>query len=390
MSSVQPVLTINLQAIAANWLRMKSLLNERVECSAVVKADAYGLGMLPAVGALVAAGCRTFYVAYLHEAMELEPELRRLEMEAMLSPGCCKIWVLTGCAPGEEMTFIQKHLRPVLISEEMVLRWSRALQRAGIRPGSMQAALKIDTGMARLGLEPAALDRLVAEPSRLEAAGIAWVMSHLACADEPEHAQNTQQLARFHRAVMAVKSVLPGTKASLASSAGILLGGAFHFDNVRPGIALYGGQPAKGSELDLSPVVNLRLPVLQVRELPVGGPVGYGASFYFFTAARTAVIGAGYADGLLRSLSNSGYVWISDEFGGPGWKAPIVGRVSMDSVIVDISHLPEHAVSVGQQVECLGERVSLDAQAEAADTISYELLTALGSRYRCAYLNNAP
>ncbi|SMF45185.1 alanine racemase [Alteromonadaceae bacterium Bs31] len=389
MSRSSSDLVINLASVAKNWRTLKSRLAAKCDCGAVVKADAYGLGMGRVLRPLVQAGCRTFYVAYLEEAIEAAERLRSLEVEFQLQPHACRLLVLAGCEPGDELDFAREKLEPVLVSEEMLQRWLAALEAAGFRPGSQPAALKVDTGMGRLGLEPEQFAQLVQNPKQLSDAGINLLMSHLACADEIEHELNNTQLKRFERSLVQIKRTLPELKGSLSNSAGICLGAEYHFDAVRPGIALYGGKPSLDYDA-LAPVVELNLPVIQVRDFPEGGcSVGYGASHRFERPARVAIIAAGYADGLLRSLSGKGECWFPSAKGEQGWFAPLVGRVSMDSVIVDITHIPAGAVRVGQCAQIIGDKISLDSLAQAAGTISYEILTSLGNRYRRSYVNTA-
>jgi len=377
-------LVIHLNAIAYNWLQLKAKLNPTVECGAVVKADAYGLGVIPVVQVLLKAGCRHFYVASLQEALFVQGQLDEIVEAHGLSTADCQLYVLSGCAPGEELVFAEHRIVPVLISGEMFFRWCSALRGAGLRSGSVSSVLKVDTGMSRLGLSQDEFDLVVASPKDLQTAGVKRLMSHLACADEPNHPQNERQLQRFQRYASRLKKLLPSLKCGLANSAGILLGDDYHFDTVRPGIAIYGGNPQLRAENIFRPVVELKLPVLQVREISSDACVGYGATYCFSLPARVAVVAGGYADGLFRALSNHGECWIEKK-GGKGWRAPIVGRISMDSTIVDISHLAESTVKAGDRLEFIGKNISLDEVAEKAGTIGYEVLTALGHRYLRTY-----
>jgi len=380
-------LVVNLNAIAHNWLLMQAKLDRNVDCGAVVKANAYGLGMTSVVRALAKVGCRRFYVANLQEALVLREHLNILVQEFSLLPGACEIVVLSGCARGEELAFIEHRLVPVLISEEMLGRWLGVLRRAGVRAGSVGSVLKVDTGMGRLGLEPEEFKRLLADKGALLDSGVSMLMSHLACADDERSEHNELQLGAFRECYEQLKYVLPACGASLANSAGVLLGRRYHFDGVRPGVALYGGNPQPIKDNMLKPSVSLALPVIQLRSLPEGGCVGYGATARFDRAARLAIVAGGYADGLFRSLSNRGECWVPSggRSAGEGWRVPIVGRVSMDTTIVDISSVPEGAVCVGDRLEFIGEHITLDEIAIKAGTISYEVLTSLGSRYQRGY-----
>lgn len=388
-----PDLVINLQAIVRNWKMFRSRLATGVRCGAVVKANAYGLGMEPVVRELVLAGCRDFYVANLREAMATREVLNHLveslaeKSPSVAVPDYC-IYVLSGCAPGEEAEFLQLQCVPVLVSLEMLNRWIKVVGASGLRSSSVRAALKVDTGMARLGLEPDQFSQLLKTPEVFTRAGVGMLMSHLACADNPQHPQNRQQLQRFASCLSALQAECPAVTGCLANSAGILLSPEYHFQGVRPGIGLYGGNPCGTGESPVESVVSLRVPVLQTRVLPEGGAVGYGASYQAHGPARLATVAGGYADGIFRYLGNQGSCWVADRCGGPGWRAPIVGRISMDSTIIDVSHIPESAVREGDRVELLGSNIGIDEVASAASTISYEILTSLGSRYSRAYVRD--
>jgi len=381
-----PDLVINLNAISHNWLLLNAKLSTRVRCGAVVKANAYGLGVGPVVKALVKVGCQDFYVASVREGVQVKTLLDGLTEEYGLVVAECRVIVFSGCAAGEELLCMRQRLIPVLVSAEMVHRWFTVVERAGLRHGSVRAALKVDTGMGRLGLCDDEYRALLATPERLRKSGVEMLMSHLACADQADHPQNHHQLQRFQTAYKFLLQKIPEASASLANSAGVLLGRDFHFDAVRPGIALYGGNPQPEVENALKPVVSLRLPVIQVKKLLPGGYLGYGATYQVKAPMKTAVIGGGYADGLLRAMSGRGVCYVSCRQGGEGWLVPIVGRLSMDSTILDITGVPEGALQVGDRVEFMGEHIGIDAVANAAGTIAYEILTSLGDRYQRSYL----
>lgn len=331
-------LSIDLAAIAANW----RALDARVPSAATVKADAYGTGLAPVAGALAAAGARRFFVALAEEGAAL----RRI-----LGAGP-DIGVFSGHMAGDAALLRDAALIPMLNSPEQAARHLAAL------PGH-PFGIQLDTGMSRLGVAPADWPDLAA---RLLPAGPWLVMSHLACADEPAHPMNAAQLARFREMTAGVTA-----PRSLSATAGILLGRAYHFDLARPGIGLYGAFPfAEGR-----PALRLDLPVIQSRRLGPGDAVGYAASYRAGADCRIATVAAGYADGLLRALSNRGRLWAGDV------PCPIVGRVSMDLITVDITHLPE----VPDTLQALGPAQGIDALAEAAGTIGHEILTALGTRY---------
>lgn len=359
------VLTIDLAAIVANYtLLCRQTAPNRA--AAVVKADAYGLGAAQVAPALYGAGCRDFFVAHFIEAIRLKPAL----------PGDARILVLNGLMPGSEGDCAALGAVPVLNSLAQVTNWSATARALG---RTLPAALQVDTGMSRLGLAPEELDTLLAEPERLEGIHVEIVMSHLACGDEPEHAANPRQLGRMR----AVRARLPDARPSFANSAGIFLGEDYRGDIARPGIALYGGAPLDGRDNPMRPVVRLEVRVVQTRTVPAGAEVGYGASFVAPSEMRLATIAAGYADGLPRHLSNKGAAYYGDI------RLPIVGRVSMDSIILDITALPPGTLTLGSLVELIGPHQTLEAIAADAGTISYEILTSLGRRYERRYLSPA-
>lgn len=315
----------------------------------MVKADAYGLGVGPVGRALRAAGARSFFVALAEEGALLR---------AALGPGPT-IHVFAGLMAGDEALCREHGLIPCLDSPAQVAR--------ALAAGDIACAIQVDSGMNRLGMEPAELEALAPDIARLRPS---LVMSHLACADEPAHPMNALQREAF----VAVAAGLPGARRSLAATGGVALGEAFHFDLTRPGIGLYGGLPFEGAR----PVVRLELPVIQVREVAAGESVGYGAAWTAARPSRIATLGAGYADGLIRAMGQAGGVWV---FAGEV-ACPLVGRVSMDLVTVDVTELAE----VPAMLEILGARQGVDDLAARAGTIGYEILTSLGPRYERVYL----
>ncbi len=339
-------LTIDLDALAANWRALDAMSDPDVQTAAVVKADAYGLGVARAGRALAAAGARRFFVAVAEEGIALREAL---------GPGP-EISVFSGHMPGDTGLIHDLGLVPMLNSVDQVTRHIEAL------PGH-PFGIQLDSGMNRLGMEPAewlALrDLVLAEGPRL-------IMSHLACADEPGHEMNARQLAAFHDMTEGLD-----VPRSLAATGGILLGPHYHFDLTRPGVGLYGGQPFEAAQ----PVVTLDLPVIQTRALTPGESVGYGNTFVADLPMKVATVAAGYADGLSRHLSNHGVLFSGDT------PCPIVGRVSMDLIGVDVTHLeaaPEH-------LTMLGPHQGVDDVADMAGTIGYEVLTQLGHRYARHY-----
>ena len=357
--------TVDLSSVVANWCSLRARLVAGAECAAVVKANAYGLGVKPVTESLLAAGCKYFFVANLEEALEISAVL----------PASASLYVLAGCREGEEAAFLEHKFMPVIVSLPMFERWLAACKKTNL---AGTCALKINTGMNRLGMELAELSELSESPEKIQKAGVNLLMSHLACADEPDHELNSIQVQRFRAAGEKFKTLFPGTKLSLANSAGILLGDEYHFDLVRPGVALYGGQAQQNTPA-LKPVVHLKLEVIQARTLLAGESVGYGATKKFTSDRQIVVLGAGYADGIFRALGNNMQAWCK------GVRIACVGRVSMDSVAFDVSDLPENIrPKEGELVELLGEHITVNELAERAGTVSYEILTSLGARYpRC-------
>ena len=363
MISSPGVLTIDLTAIQSNWLYVSALLREGAECAAAVKANAYGVGALEVTKALYAVGCRYFYVVTLHEAVELRNAL----------PSDVVLYVLGGVPDDMGDVFVDLNLIPVLYSRLAVEQW---LSFCGLHEQAFPCALKLNTGMTRLGLDTAELDQLLEATTNISYLNPVLVMSHLACADEPEHPLNDEQLQRFSSAVIKIKVLYPKVKTSLANSSGTFLGDAYHFDMVRIGAALYGINPQVGSANPLSPVINLKLPVLQIRTAERRESVGYGATVSVATGTRLAVVAGGYADGIHRSLG----LCPKGQFDGVDLNA--VGRVSMDSCVFDITGVegdPDY-------IEVINDALSLDCLMSANKTLGYEVLTSLGGRYRRRYI----
>ncbi|HEX9534922.1 MAG TPA: alanine racemase [Stellaceae bacterium] len=354
------ILEVDLAGIAANW----RLLARRVDpagCAAVVKADAYGLGASLVAPALAAAGCRRFFVATIDEGIALRRVL----------PESAEIAVLNGLLPGCADDFMEFRLVPVLNDLAQVADWRSAASRHG--KGS--AILHVDTGMARLGLTAREFDRLAEELCQPDPIRWRALISHLACSDEPGHPLNHLQLERF----AAARQRLPHLPASLAASSGIFLGPEFHFDFVRPGAALYGVNPQPGCPNPMRQIVRLKGRIVQIREVDRDQTVGYGASHVMAAPGRLATVAVGYADGWPRSVSGRG----SGRVGGR--RVPLLGRVSMDLVVFDVSDIDPAFVRPGGFIELLHEDYGIDAAAADASTIGYEILTALGRRYHRVY-----
>ena len=336
----QAKLTIDLDALVANWRALDALTQG--ETAAVVKADGYGLGLAPVARALARAGARSFFVAIAEEGAAL----RRV-----LGDGP-EIFVFSGHMEGDTALLSEARLVPLVNSIDQMVRQAEAL------PGA-PFGVQLDTGMNRLGMEPAEWQALRDVAMEL---GPRLVMSHLACADEPEHPMNRAQLDAFLEMTDGI-----GAPRSLGATGGILLGEDYHFEMTRPGIGLYGGAPFG----DAQHVVTLDVPVIQTREIAPGETVGYGNSWTAEAPARIATIAAGYADGLHRIMGPKISVHAD------GVPCPVRGRISMDLIGVEVTHLDEDPASL----QVLGAHQGVDDLAQAAGTIGYEILTALGRRY---------
>ena len=338
-------LTIDLDALAANWRALDAMT--ACETGAVVKADGYGLDAGRMAGTLYRAGARRFFVAVAEEGAFVRQAIG----------DDAEVYVFSGHCAGDTEMIGDLGLVPMLNSLDQLTRHFEALPG---RPFGIQ----LDTGMNRLGME---WDEWTAVAPIAMAQAPRLLMSHLSCADEPDHPMNAYQLELFHK--MTDGATVPR---SLAATGGILLGKDYHFDITRPGVGLYGGQPFAAAR----PVVGLDLPVIQVRALAEGEVVGYGNTWQATRPSRIATLAAGYADGLLRSLSNHAVLWHGDT------PCPLAGRVSMDLLTVDITDLNE----TPRALALLGPRQSVDQLAGQAGTIGYEVLTSLGHRYNRRYL----
>jgi alanine racemase len=358
------LLTIDLSAIEANWKRLAGMTLP-VECAAVVKGDGYGCGLEPVTAKLYMTGCRTFFVADI-------PEGRRVRAIAREAT----IYVLDGVIPSTGPALADANLRPVINSPTELAEWDAFVAGTGWKGG---AALHIDTGMNRLGLS---IDEGVAIAARAksESHGFTLLMSHLACADTPDHTLNDKQVRLFRE----LRILYRGIPSSLANSSGIFLGGTVHCDLVRPGAALYGVNPTPGRTNPMRPVIEVKGRIIQVRLVPKGDSVGYGAAFITTRPSRLAIVAAGYADGYARAAGATK--------GKPGAEAivaskrcPVVGRVSMDLLAIDVTDLPEGSARRGDFATLIGSGIGVDDIGAAAGTIGYEVLTSLGRRYHRIY-----
>jgi alanine racemase len=353
-------LTIDLDRLAGNWSRLAALAAP-AECAAVVKANAYGIGIEQAVPALAKAGCKTFFVAVPEEGNRV----RAVAKDAA-------IYVLNGFFSDAAGLYREHGLRPVLGNSDELSAWKSWCK-------SETAALHVDTGMNRLGLS---IDQAGAmDEADLRAAGIVLLLSHPACADEPDHPLNAVQLKRF----LTLAGRMAGLPCSLANSAGIHHGQAWHFAMVRPGIALYGGASHPDAVSD--PVVTADARILQVRTVAKGESVGYGAVQTMQRDSRIAIVSAGYADGYLRAAgSNDNSNGASLAIGGH--MAPLAGRISMDLIAADVTDIPDEALENNRWAELFGDTVDINQVAACAGTIAYELLTGLSRRAERIYVGN--
>ena len=365
-AEVGAVLTVDCAAIARNW---KKLSNHAApaDCAAVVKADAYGCGIEPVTTALYAAGCRVFFVAQIAEARTLRENL----------PDAI-IYVTNGIPNGAAPLFAEINAQPVIGNLAELAEWD-AFRTANKWEGG--AALHFDTGMNRLGLdvqEAAA----IAERTKMANHGISLVMSHFSASDEPDHPLNATQTQLMRD----VRQLFRNIPISLANSSGIYLGAGAHFDMVRPGIALYGGNPTPWTDNPMEPVVRLTARIVQTRIIPSGATVGYNPSWTAKRETRVAIAATGYADGYPRPAGTSNTLTGGQAIVG-GQRCAVIGRVSMDLVAIDVTDVPEHGKRRGDLVTLLGEGIGIDELAMWGRTISWDVLTRLGKRAHRVWKN---
>jgi alanine racemase len=351
------ILTLDLGAIRENYRLLRDRL-DGAECAAVVKADGYGLGAQEVASALLKDGCKVFFVAQASEGVFLRQALG----------GGPDIYVLNGIHPGAEDDCADAGLTAVANSAIQLAAWQAAARRRGQR---LPVAVQVDSGMSRLGMPPADVESI--DRNAFDGLDLGLVISHLACADEPANPANESQRKAFD----AIRRKLPDAPASLANSSGIFLGSAFHYDLARPGAALYGVNPAPGQDNPMRQAVRLHAKIIQTRDLEPDIGVGYGHSFRTASALRVATIALGYADGWPRRASAAAW--------HRGRKLPFAGRVSMDSIVLDISALNPGDLAAGDLVELIGSRQTIDDVAALSGTIGYEILTGLGRRFHRRY-----
>src|SRR3954449_10758252 len=364
LATAPGVLTVDLDAIVANWRKLEKTAVP-AECAAVIKADAYGCGIVPVAKALAGAGCKTFFVATLDEA--------RAAREALPS---AELYVLDGFFQNCGDSFAKLNCKPVIGDLNELAEWDVFCRRSGWSGG---AAIHIDTGMNRLGLTLVEANGIV---PRINAGdhGITLVMSHLACAESLNHPLNAKQVAAFRE----VAGNFSGVPASLANSSGIYLGPQFQFDMVRPGAALYGVNPTPEADNPMQSVVDLKARIVQLRNVERGDSVGYGGTWTARRPTKLAIVSAGYADGYFRAASaNDGTR--GAEVIVAGKRCPVAGRISMDLMAVDITDLPDKTARRGHMVTLIGDGITVDEVAHHFGTIGYEVLTSLGRRYARIY-----
>lgn len=349
-------LEIDLNLIQKNYEVMRSLAPYS-EISAVLKADGYGFGAAPVGQTLKDKGCKTFFVAHLDEAIALRQTLKTV-----------KIYVLTGVLPGTEDALYDHNLTPVLNHKGMLELWSK---KAIARQEKLPVAIHVDTGMHRLGFEVKEIVNLADQPDVFNNFEVELLMSHLACSQISGHEMNEIQLQAFQK----ILPLFPNAKKSLSDAGGLFLDSDYHFDIIRPGLGFFGMHPRSlQGPNPFHNVLTLWGKVIQVRDVDQGETVGYGATHQLKKRSRLATLGIGFADGLPRALSNSGHVYIA------GYKAPILGRISMDYTVVDVTDVPEALCYPGSWVQLVNNEQTLDDLAKSINTISRELSIHLGSR----------
>jgi len=351
------ILTIDLDAVQHNY-KILSAEAKPAGTAAVIKADAYGIGAVQIAPALYKAGCRMFFVAQLIEAFQLRPCL----------PDDAEIAILNDIQPGMEAVTADAGFIPVLNSFSSIKTWS-ALCRE--KKQKLPAMLQLDSGMSRLGLDAEEAGQLAANPEIFDRADIRYILSHLAYSDEYANDINNKQLITLKKLL----KKLPSLPVSFANSGGIYLGKDYRFDLVRPGIALYGVDPHGQKPSRLRPVIKLEARVIQTRHVGAGIEIGYGGTWLTTQPTHIATVAVGYADGWLRSLGNCGSAYFSD------YRLPIIGRISMDSMTLDVTALGKTAPRRGDLIELIGPNQRVEDVARNAGTVPHEILTALGHRY---------
>ncbi len=357
------ILTINVNNIVKNYQIVKGSLTSKTKVSCVVKADCYGLRVREIVPKLLQAGCDEFYIATLSEGIEL----RNIIGEK------AQVFVLNGIDEGEEQNFHDYKLIPVLNNKSNIEIWCQYAKKINQK---LPAILNIDTGMTRLGIEFSIAEKTINDIQKENLLEILYISSHLACADDTSHPLNKIQLNKFQ----SIANKYPQYKYSFANSAGFLLGKEYWYDQIRLGIILYGVNVSHHQGFTFFPVINLKSQIIQIYEVTDETTIGYCSTYRLKPGMITATIPVGYADGYFRCLSNKGFCCIN------GIKTPVIGNISMDLTTIDISSIPRDLQKIGQEVELIGTNISLETIASIANTISYEVLTSIGKRYKREYI----
>ncbi len=358
-------LTLDLNAVRGNFKALQEKVGPKCRVSAMVKADAYGCGMPPIAHALYEAGAQDFFVATLEEA---------LAFRSFYPSPATTLYMLNGFQAQDSALYLAQAITPVLNTREEIVAYRALAYREN---KVLPAILHYDTGMNRLGLEKRDTLKILENPDLLDGIALEYLMSHLACADESTSPMNDAQRTRF----IEFTRYFPKVPRTLANSCGIYLGTPYHMEMVRPGMALYGLNPTPNQANPLSPLLTLSVPLLQVRTAQAGETCGYNATYRFQKETRIGIVALGYADGFFRSLSNVGTLYWN------GKACPVLGRVSMDVVIVDLEHGPESLPPVtGDPLEVIGPNQNVESFAASAGTIGYEVLTNLGNRFQKRYI----
>jgi alanine racemase len=356
------ILEVNLTRIKNNYTTISNKVKKDCVIAAAVKADGYGLGMDNAAKAMQDAGCRSFCVAYVEEGLNLRECMANI-----------KIFILNGIQKEDVEITAKKNLIPVLNDLYQIELWNAYAMKINKK---LPAVIHIDTGMARLGLTESNTERVADNPDFTSHLDIEYIMSHLACADEPQNPANQRQLSLLNQYI----NLFPNTKISLANSAGIFLGDNYHFDMVRPGCSLYGINPIPKMPSPVQQVAKLMAEVIQVRNIEKDQGVSYSGRYIAKKGDRLATLLCGYADGYLRSLTGNSFAYFD------GMRLPVVGTVTMDMIMIDITKVPENKLQHMNYVELLGDNITVDELATNAKTIGYEILTSLGNRFKRVYV----
>lgn len=358
------ILLVDLKKLQHNYKIAKAQLASYVECGAVVKANGYGLGIMQVSKALYWVGCRNFFVTYLEEALTIRE----------VTEGSA-IYILHGLHESEYHDTARYNFIPVLNRIQDIESYNEFAARGG--HGKLPVMINADTGMGRVGLTQGEFEYFAENFDKLTSAlDIKYIMSHLACAETPDHTLNLEQLVKFQE----LAQKFPNIKLSFANSSGIFLGNEYHFDLIRPGIMLYGSNPTPYNGVSLvEPVVYLYGKVLQIKTLEADQTISYGGKYQAKKGDRIATVSCGYGDGYHRIITGHGFCYFE------GYKLPIVGIITMDAIMVDINQIPENKLKDLNYVELLGDNVIIDDVAKWAKTISYEMLTSLGNRYHRVY-----